>query len=100
MPDDLNINPAEAIATSGRHHHAVTSFTGQVREIADGFTVTGSGRSPLDRRLRAIPADMRRWFGSAIDSAKGGTDAGYDQARYASTSIADADAAGGAQVHG
>ncbi|MFF3569892.1 hypothetical protein [Nocardia jiangxiensis] len=100
MSDDLNINPDEAIATSGRHHTAIHSFTGQVTTIADGFTVTGSELSLLDQELRRIPAEIKRWFADMVDSVNGGTDVGYHQARYASTSIADADGAGGTQVHG
>ena len=100
MSYDLNINPDEAIATSGLHHHAIHSFTGQATAIADGFTVTGSGLSPLDRRLLQVPADIKKWVRSMADSVNGGTDAGHHQAHHVSTSIAVADAAGGAQVHG
>ena len=100
MSDDLDIDPGEAIATSGRHHHAFTSFTRQVSAIAADFTVSGSGLSPLDRRLLAVPAEIREWFENATGSANGGSDVGLRHTVRHSNNIAAADASGGAQVDG
>ncbi|MQY23638.1 hypothetical protein [Nocardia macrotermitis] len=100
MSDDLNIDTHEAVTTSGQHHHAFTSFTGQVSTIAADFTVGGSGLSRLDRRLLAIPAEIRTWFASAVDSANGGSDAGVRYATRHSGNLAAADASGGERVDG